>query len=764
VGFGGRPRIGNPQAGLFYPVVWLAWISKWPAALGWITLGHLLLGGIGTYILARRSGISGAGAAAAAACYQASPYGLAQVFEGHYPHVWAASWYPWAFWAADGLRLGDWPRALALPAVLALALLTGHPQEAYYLSITLVIWMCIGLFKDARAGAWRDGLVRATTTVAALVLALGLTALEWVPDIQAQAWVLRSSRMPLPEASRYHINLLNLLQLLSPNALGRPADYFGHDNYWESVVSIGWVSLVLAMVGVWRSPMRRAVKGWAALACGALLFAAGWRFGLFALFYQVIPGMDRFRVPARALFLAQLGGSMLAGLGADSIARPAHGQLEDWTSCWRQYRLWVAVILAGLLVGQIVAWRAGLDGDPYGNLPHLRASRRVPQPNRERERDRWVIACARLTHDPAFWTVVAGTTIGLCWVQRRPHERLGVALALGGLAMAELAWHGHAILKTAPVSKFAGPDPIGETLARLTNAGPVRIRARDAYYGDLWAVRYGFDKTNIYDAFQIEHAAKVYEPLYWLFGPERPAVLSGMMGGPVIRNRREVRQAVLDRMNVGFLVSDRPVDWGGWPVEASGFWNGSSYWIYRNPSALPRAYVVPNAAIVAADLANPGIFRLVAPREAVLLPFDPIITAGRRQVFTPAHYEANVPDCVIVSVRTSAPGLLVVADTWMPGWTAELDGRAAPIMRGNLAQRVIALPRAGDHRVILRYRAPGFAVGLAISAASAFVWGGLLTCCLMRTLVRRRALVPVKRAWALETTFLILDRQGEMAR
>ncbi len=33
------------------------------------------------------------------------------------------------------------------------------------------------------------------------------------------------------------------------------------------------------------------------------------------------------------------------------------------------------------------------------------------------------------------------------------------------------------------------------------------------------------------------------------------------------------------------------------------------------------------------------------------------------------------------------PGLLVVADSWMPGWTARVDGVPVPILRGNHAQR-----------------------------------------------------------------------------
>ena len=41
-GFGGRPIIGNPQGGVFYPPVWIAWFFCRPPTLGWLTVGHLL--------------------------------------------------------------------------------------------------------------------------------------------------------------------------------------------------------------------------------------------------------------------------------------------------------------------------------------------------------------------------------------------------------------------------------------------------------------------------------------------------------------------------------------------------------------------------------------------------------------------------------------------------------------------------------------------------------------------------------------------------
>ena len=73
--------------------------------------------------------------------------------------------------------------------------------------------------------------------------------------------------------------------------------------------------------------------------------------------------------------------------------------------------------------------------------------------------------------------------------------------------------------------------------------------------------------------------------------------------------------------------------------------------------------------------------------------------------------------CVLdEAIRAKAPPLL-------PGWTADVDGSPAPVMRGNHWQQVIPLPRAGPHRVRLRYEPPGYPEGRRISAVAVGLWG-----------------------------------------
>ena len=65
-----------------------------PSALGWLTVGHLIWGGLGTYVLLRSFAQGRWAATVAAGVYLASPFLLAHTFEGHYPHVWAAAGIP----------------------------------------------------------------------------------------------------------------------------------------------------------------------------------------------------------------------------------------------------------------------------------------------------------------------------------------------------------------------------------------------------------------------------------------------------------------------------------------------------------------------------------------------------------------------------------------------------------------------------------------------------------------------------------------------
>jgi len=84
-----------------------------------------------------------------------------------------------------------------------------------------------------------------------------------------------------------------------------------------------------------------------------------------------------------------------------------------------------------------------------------------------------------------------------------------------------------------------------------------------------------------------------------------------------------------------------------------------------------------------------------------------------------------------ISVRTAAPGWLVIPDMWDPGWTATVNGHNQPVLRANYAEQAVAIP-AGAVAIHLTYRPVGLVTGVATSTVA------LLGCVLLLAYPTRR--------------------------
>jgi uncharacterized membrane protein YfhO len=67
-----------------------------------------------------------------------------------------------------------------------------------------------------------------------------------------------------------------------------------------------------------------------------------------------------------------------------------------------------------------------------------------------------------------------------------------------------------------------------------------------------------------------------------------------------------------------------------------------------------------------------------------------------------------------ISARLACAGMVVVSDTYYPGWRAWVDGRPAPIYPMDGAMRGVVVP-AGLHLITMRYRPPIVYEGAALS-------------------------------------------------
>ena len=82
-----------------------------------------------------------------------------------------------------------------------------------------------------------------------------------------------------------------------------------------------------------------------------------------------------------------------------------------------------------------------------------------------------------------------------------------------------------------------------------------------------------------------------------------------------------------------------------------------------------------------------------------------------------AEVTEYTPTRVRVQVRADAPGWLLLADNWYPGWRTSVDGQPAKLHRADWVLRAVFVP-AGSHEVEFRFAPATFRVGLAITVAA----------------------------------------------
>ena len=335
---GGQPLGADPLAALFYPPTHLVHFFSLRDYYLVLILGHLVFAGLGMLLLARRAvGLPRLPALVAAISYMATPALLAHLGAGHVTIVQTVAWYPWlalACWATvrEPRRWGA-----LLGICIALILLAGHPQMAYYgllMTVILAAWL---LVKRLQLEGWRALLASIAGLAAAGVIGVLLAAIHLLP--LAEFTALSTRQVPVSSTDAYP--LLSFLHALvfvqSPQA-----------HVWESVVSPGPVVLALALVGIvtrWRVawPMALGIVPVAFLAMGmALPFYLG--------VAHFLPDLNRFRDLTRVWFIALVPISLLAGLGADSLLRAARRVLERSVSRVASHATVAASFLTALIV------------------------------------------------------------------------------------------------------------------------------------------------------------------------------------------------------------------------------------------------------------------------------------------------------------------------------------------------------------------------------------------------------------------------------
>jgi hypothetical protein len=192
----------------------------------------------------------------------------------------------------------------------------------------------------------------------------------------------------------------------------------------------------------------------------------------------------------------------------------------------------------------------------------------------------------------------------------------------------------------------------------------------------------------------------------------------------------KVDESLIDLANVRFVVQHssrsqgipESFEWGlirqesdVRRLEGAPLGDSHSYAVFENSDALPRAFVVGQTRVLSKSPDPIAALGELQPRSESLMSTE-FLPPGVRADFAPATIVTYTPNRVVVEADLTAPGYLVLADTWYPGWTAIDNGRPTSVIPASVAFRAVPLA-PGQHRVEFEYRP----IGLRWAAIISFI-------------------------------------------
>jgi hypothetical protein len=710
----GRLDLWNPRVGLgvplwaeggapFFPLKVPFYLLPSRRTYDLATALRLVVAGLGAYLLARRRGLAAVPALAAGSLFELSG---AMVVTLPYGSTAPLCLLPWALLGAEAIARERTPAAAAGSGIaLGVAANAGHPMLA------LLVFAGFGAAIAGHAlAAWRrPRTIRAIGALACLAVALGLAV--GAPALLAgwEAWGAGRLYKSGPEFgvftalalgfSRRTVPVALLLPgLLAPLQAGLPTAFPQALN-----PAVGVVGLLLALVGLLRGGLDAPLVAVLLLGIGKTLAppGLGW--------VSRVPPLH-FVYATYSWVLVALPLTQAAGRGVAVLVTPRAGR--------------VVVVALGLVVLGVLWLLLVQDFVPgVGFLDFPMRSAFVTTLGRPSGWLRLVLPLA-IAAVLAAWIVVAAPA-GL--------SRRGAALVVA-LASVEL------VATLAPTVWWWDSKVLASPPSAAVRFLRERLDGRYRMVAVPWLVGlpstpslFGLPDIRAIEAVPaaryVQYLQGIAPSVSWFYMQHTGDV---------------VRHPLLDLAAVRYVVrgfTPEPPPLLEDDPAIPRVYRDERVAIYENTAALPRARIA-HAAVRVRDSAE-AFARLTEAAAAgthaaaaglvdrinVEPSADGHPPPEAPAVTEPASEDVQLvdngdPDRVELVASLASPGWVVLADTFYPGWSATIDGVATPIHPADVLFRAVFVP-AGTHRIVFRYEAPAFHLGLAFAvvglALSAFL-------------------------------------------
>jgi hypothetical protein len=702
---GGRPFLANPQSAVFSPFSMPAYVLPFRDSLALIAALKLFVAALGAFLLGRAFGMRFGGALLAGLVFGFSLWSVTWV-SWTTMSVWA--YVPWLCVLSELCvrRPGPLP-FVGLAAVVGLQFVGGHPSSSFQvLAVVAAFWAVRAV---AISAPRRDVGVRLLTLVSALLAGTALAAVVLIPFVEVLDRSYDLQARTANDAEGGHQPGRYLLGVFLHDWWGRGSrtNLEFAASLEEHAYYVGVLPLLLVAAALVLRPRReRLVVG----GVGAVMLAVSTGAPVLFDLVNSLPGFSA-STNGRLAVITVLCVALLAGWGLDDLATP-------WGAARRRAAV-VGVALAIIVLPLAVAVAGrNVHREALDEAVRVAWTFTTPTPELASLEGGELADIIRLA-SLLEWLGLAAASVALLVMRTR--GRLG---ATGFTVLA-------VVLVALDLFKAGmGFNPaIDERDAEPPTTAAVRFLQARAHVGFAGlsplapfsfapplpanqAMRYGLYDARGYDIPVEERYARMWQRAV----SPNPGCNYALC--PNVAGSTPRALGALGVLGVRYLLQaprDPPLP------HLRMAYSGPDARLYENPRALPRAFLVGRQLAVGsgeealAAITSPRFpGRTVAITEE-RLPGLSTWPSGEDRGAGEAAVTIDEAERTVVQTAAPRPALLVLTDSWDPGWKATVDGRDTPLRRVDYLIRGVGVP-AGSHRVELRYRPTSWRAGWIVSS------------------------------------------------